>query len=80
LNYLDEQEKLPDDNPFDWNNSCPEKDNIEVEFALRPSNKPIGVSEYSLTKKLPSKLKGKIPTSEELKQMLTTGYKQCGRK
>jgi len=78
LELLDEQEKLPDDNPSIGIILCPEKDNIEVEFALRPSNKPIGVSEYSLTKKLPSKLKGKIPTSEELKQMLTTAISNTG--
>jgi len=78
LELLDEQEKLPDDNPSIGIILCPEKDNIEVEFALRPSNKPIGVSEYSLTKKLPSKLKGKIPTSEELKQMLTQAISNAG--
>ncbi len=71
LELLDENEKLPDDNPSIGIILCPEKDNLEVEFALRPSNKPIGVSEYNLTKKLPEKLKGKIPTSDELKQMLT---------
>jgi len=79
LELLDEQEKLPDDNPSIGIILCPEKDNIEVEFALRPSNKPIGVSEYSLTKNLPKKLKGKIPTSEELKQMLTTAISKAGK-
>ncbi len=71
LELLDELEKLPDDNPSIGIILCPEKDNIEVEFALRPSNKPIGVSEYNLTKKLPDKLKGKIPSQQELKHMLT---------
>ncbi len=71
LELLDAQEKFPDDNPSIGIILCPEKDNLEVEFALRPSNKPIGVSEYNLTKKLPEQLKGKIPTSNELKKMLT---------
>jgi len=78
LELLDEQEKLPDDNPSIGIILCPVKDNIEVEFALRPSNKPIGVSEYSLTDKLPDKLKGKVPTSKELKQMLTKAIRNVG--
>jgi len=78
LELLDDQEKLPDDNPSIGIILCPEKDNIEVEFALRPSNKPIGVSEYNLAKKLPKQLKGKIPTSEELKRMLTKAIRNAG--
>jgi predicted nuclease of restriction endonuclease-like (RecB) superfamily len=71
LELLDEQEKQPDDNPSIGIILCPRKDDIEVEFALRSSNKPIGVSEYKLTHELPENLKGKVPTSKELKQMLT---------
>jgi len=78
LELLDEQEKLPEDNPSIGIILCPVKDNIEVEFALRPSNKPIGVSEYNLTKKLPEQLKGKVPTTKELKQMLTTAIRNAG--
>jgi len=78
LELLDEQEKLPDDNPSIGIILCPVKDNIEVEFALRPSNKPIGVSEYSLTNKLPKQLEGKVPTSKELKQMLTKAIRNAG--
>jgi len=78
LELLDEQEKLPDDNPSIGIILCPVKDNIEVEFALRPSNKPIGVSEYKLTNKLPEQLKGKVPTSKELKQMLTKAIRNAG--
>jgi predicted nuclease of restriction endonuclease-like (RecB) superfamily len=71
LELLDEQEKQPDDNPSIGIILCPIKDNLEVEYALRTSNKPIGVSEYKLTHRLPEKLKGKVPTSKEFKQMLT---------
>ncbi len=55
LELLDEQEKQPDDNPSIGIILCPIKDNIEVEYALRTSNKPIGVAEYKLTNKLPEK-------------------------
>jgi len=71
LELLDEQEKQPDDNPSIGIILCPTKDNIEVEYTLRTNTKPIGVSAYKLTQELPSKLKGKVPTSKELKQMLT---------
>jgi hypothetical protein len=70
LELLDQKEKLPDDNPSIGIILCPVKDNTEVEYALRSINKPIGVSEYKLTKKLHEQLKGKVPTTKELKQML----------
>ena len=54
------------------------KRHIEVEYALRSSNKPIGVSEYKLTHRLPEKLKGIVPTSKELKQMLTKAIRNAG--
>tara|TARA_B100000809_G_C15065788_1_gene504136 strand:- start:72 stop:1103 length:1032 start_codon:yes stop_codon:yes gene_type:complete len=75
LELLDEQVKETDDNPSIGIILCPEKDDIEVEYALRTSSKPIGVSEYKLTHKLPEKLKGKIPNAKELKQILTMAKK-----
>lgn len=78
LELLDEQEKQPDDNPSIGIILCPTKDNLEVEYALRTSNKPIGVSEYKLTHRLPEKFKGKVPTSKELKLMLTKAMNNTG--
>ena len=71
LELLDEKVKQEDDNPTIGIILCPEKDDIEVEYALRTSDKPIGVAEYRLTHELPEKLKGKIPTAEEIKKRLT---------
>jgi len=70
LEVLDDTLKADDDNPSIVIILCPEKDDIEVEYALRASNKPIGISAYSLTTELPEKLKGKIPTKEEIIQSL----------
>ncbi|MEM6966406.1 MAG: PDDEXK nuclease domain-containing protein [Bacteroidota bacterium] len=70
LEVLDDTIKADDDNPSIGIILCPEKDDIEVEYALRASSKPIGVSEYRLTTELPDKLKGKIPTKEEIIQSL----------
>ena len=70
LEILDDRIKEENDNPSIGIILCPAKDDIEVEYALRASNKPIGVSAYKLTQKLPEKLKGKIPTKEEIIQSL----------
>lgn len=70
LEVLDDTIKIEDDNPSIGIILCPEKDDIEVEYALRASNKPIGVAEYRLTTQLPDNLKGKIPTKEEIIQSL----------
>ena len=77
LELLDEQEKQADDNPSIGIILCPIKDNLEVEYALRTSNKPIGVSEYKLTHRLPEKYKGKVPSSKELKQTYILHSKGC---
>ena len=49
---------------------CRDKNDIEVEFALRDMNKPMGVSEYTLVESLPDNLKGALPTVEEIESDL----------
>ena len=49
---------------------CKNKDKIEVEYALRDINKPIGVSEFTFTEILPEELKKEIPTVEEFETEL----------
>lgn len=66
LALVDKQLKQKDDNPTIGIILCPLKDNIEVEFVLSLTKKPIGVSEYRLIKELPKKLQGKLPTAKEL--------------
>jgi len=75
LELLDEQIKEEDDNPSIGIIICPEKDGVEVEYALRNSSKPIGVAEYRLTPELPENLRGKIPTSNELSEVLEKAKK-----
>lgn len=70
LQLIDEQLKQPDDQPSIGILLVPHKDQLEVEYALRIANKPIGVAQYTLSKKLPKELLGKIPTAEQFKQML----------
>ena len=46
LGLLDDQVKMPDENPSIGIILCAEKDHIDVEVALRDFHKPIGVAEY----------------------------------
>jgi predicted nuclease of restriction endonuclease-like (RecB) superfamily len=48
---------------------CKNKDNFEVEFTLKDSNKPIGVSEFKY-KELPQEIKNALPTPQELENQL----------
>jgi predicted nuclease of restriction endonuclease-like (RecB) superfamily len=70
LQLMDEQLKQIDDQPSIGILLVPEKDHLEVEYTLRNANKPIGVAEYILSKKLPKELIGKLPTSEEFQRIL----------
>ncbi len=49
---------------------CKARDKVTVEYALRDTRKPIGVSEYRLTKALPRELKSSFPTIEQLEEEL----------
>jgi predicted nuclease of restriction endonuclease-like (RecB) superfamily len=66
LNLLNDKERAPDDNPSIGIILCAEKDDVEVEYALRTKRNPIGVAAYQLQSRLPSELKGKLPTAKQL--------------
>lgn len=70
LKAVDEQLRQEGDQPTIGLLLCRDKNNIEVEFALRDLNKPMGVSEYTLVETLPDNLKGALPTVEEIEQDL----------
>lgn len=50
---------------------CQDKDHIMAEYALRDINKPIGVSEYELTRHLPDNLKSSLPSINEIETELS---------
>ncbi|EYU15021.1 PDDEXK nuclease domain-containing protein [Photorhabdus aegyptia] len=50
---------------------CQTKDRILAEYALRSIQKPIGVSDYELTRTLPEDLKSSLPSIEELEAELS---------
>jgi predicted nuclease of restriction endonuclease-like (RecB) superfamily len=66
LNLLNARERAPDDRPSIGIILCAEKDDVEVEFALKTKANPIGVAEYELQTKLPEEFKGKLPTAKQL--------------
>ena len=70
LNVLNDKERAPDDNPSIGIILCAEKNAVEVEYALRSKGNPIGVADYQLQSRLPSELKGKLPSAAALKNAL----------
>ncbi|KPA11753.1 protein containing DUF1016 [Candidatus Magnetomorum sp. HK-1] len=55
---------------------CETKNMVFAEYALRDIHKPIGVSEYELTRALPKNLKGSLPSIEEIEAELSKERKQ----
>ncbi len=69
LSAIDTLLKTENDNPSIGMILCKNKDSLEVEFALKDINKPIGVSEFSFTE-LPVEIQNAMPTVEELENEL----------
>ncbi len=62
--------KAEQDNPSIGILICKSKNDTVVEYALKGINKPIGVSEYTITRSLPDELKSSIPSIEEIEAEL----------
>jgi predicted nuclease of restriction endonuclease-like (RecB) superfamily len=72
LNLLNDKERGEGDQPSIGIILCAEKDDVEVEYALRTKLNPIGVAAYQLQSKLPAELKGKLPTAKQLADVVRT--------
>lgn len=70
LNLLSNKERGPGDQPSIGIFLCAEKEDVEVEYALRTKANPIGVADYQLLSKLPGELKGKLPSAKQLANLL----------
>lgn len=66
LNLLNEKERGPEDRPSIGIILCAEKNDVELEFALKTKANPIAVAEYQLQRTLPAEFKGKLPTAKQL--------------
>jgi hypothetical protein len=70
LSAVDAQLRHPDDQPSIGLILCKERNRVVVEYALRGVEKPIGISEYRLSERLPEQLRGSLPSAEELEREL----------
>ena len=73
---VDDHLKHPTDQPTIGLILCQTKDRILAEYALRDVHKPIGVSEYELTRALPENLKSSLPSIEEIEAELGGTHKE----
>ena len=82
LNAVDDRLRHPQDQPSIGLILCRrrDRDRLVLEYALRGLNKPIGVSQYELTRALPANLKPSLPTVEEIEAELARDLKQTRKK
>jgi predicted nuclease of restriction endonuclease-like (RecB) superfamily len=69
-NVIDDKLKHQDDKPTIGLILCQDKKGLVAEYALKGIDKPIGVSEYQLTKSLPQELRSSLPSVEEIEAEL----------
>ena len=50
---------------------CKSKNNLVAEYALRDMSKPIGVSEYKITRQLPDEIGKMLPSVEDIQTRIT---------
>ena len=74
LTALNDTHRLPDESPAIGIILCREKKRTIVEYALASSNHPVGVASYTVSKKLPKKLEGQLPTSQQIEKLMDAVY------
>jgi len=70
LSILNDRVKLEDENASIGIIICKEKKRTTVEYALRDSNKPIGVATYRLTEILPKDFENLLPSPQDISKKL----------
>jgi len=70
LSAVDAQVKHPDDQPTIGLLLCRSKNSVVAEYALRDSNRPMGVAEYQLVQSLPENLQTNLPSIGEIEAEL----------
>ncbi|HSQ42684.1 MAG TPA: PDDEXK nuclease domain-containing protein [Fibrobacteraceae bacterium] len=80
LNILDTHVKAPDENPSIGIILCADRDLFDVEYALRGIEKPMGVSEFQLTRKLPRDLKKHLPGPDHFLEAVGSAGTSTDRK
>lgn len=82
LSLLDDALKEKDENPSIGIILCTSRDKVDIEFALRDLNKPIGISGYKLSHDLPKEIAGKLsdPQKLEAEILKELGYQENKKK
>ncbi|KAA0259125.1 DUF1016 domain-containing protein [Deferribacter autotrophicus] len=70
ISAVDSLFKTEKDNPTIGILICKEKNKTIVEYSLRDISKPIGVSEYKITRELPEELKSSLPDIKDIEASL----------
>lgn len=70
LTAVDAQLKSEHDGPTIGLLLCKTKNRVVAEYALRDTNKPIGVAEYQLVEALPAELQTSLPSIEQIEREL----------
>lgn len=70
LSAVDSKLKNENDNPSIGLLLCKSKNNIIAEYTLRDMSKPIGVSEYKVTRTLPKELEETLPSEEDIQKRM----------
>ena len=70
LSVLNDKVKLQEENPSIGIIICKEKDRLIVEYALKDTTQPIGVSSYKITAKLPKELKKYLPSPDQISEII----------
>jgi predicted nuclease of restriction endonuclease-like (RecB) superfamily len=71
-NVVDDRLRHPTDQPTVGLILCQDQNRLVAEYALKGVNKAIGVSEYRLTRALPTELKSSLPSIKEIEAELST--------
>lgn len=78
LTVVDDQLRHQTDAPSIGLILCQDRNQIVAEYALRGADRPIGVSQYELTRALPASLKSALPTVEEIEAELSETVSEHG--
>jgi len=70
-NVVDDRLRHEGDNPTIGLILCQDKKSVLAEYTLRGVAKPIGISEYELTRALPDSLKSALPSIEDIERELS---------
>lgn len=70
LSAVDKIIKTEQDNPSIGLLLCKSKNDIVAEYSLRDMSKPIGVSEYKITSRLPETLEKQLPSIEDIQNRI----------